>query len=71
MADDRRDARIRDAVRRERHVSVLGQLTDRDLKELGVWLGDRRKLLANIAELSASGASPMATAPAPRGDGRY
>ncbi|MGY3341236.1 hypothetical protein ACVWZ4_007424 [Bradyrhizobium sp. USDA 4472] len=52
-------------------VSVLGQLTDRDLKELGVWLGDRRKLLANIAELSASGASPMATAPAPSGDGRY
>ena len=48
-------------------VSVLGQLTDRDLKELGVSLGHRRKLLANIAELSASGARPMATAPAPRG----
>ncbi|MBR0883000.1 class 3 adenylate cyclase [Bradyrhizobium japonicum] len=50
-------------------VSVLGHLTDRDLKELGVSLGHRRKLLATIAELpAASGARPMATAPAARDD---
>ena len=42
-------------------VSVLGHLTDRDLKEMGVSLGHRRKLLATIAELPvAAGAGPMA-----------
>jgi hypothetical protein len=33
-------------------VSVLGHLTDRDLEEMGVSLGHRRKLLATIAERS-------------------
>ena len=42
-------------------VSVLGHLTDRDLKEMGVSLGHRRKLLATIAELPVTaGAGPMA-----------
>ena len=30
--------------------SVLGELTDQDLKELGVVLGDRRKMLRAIAD---------------------
>lgn len=33
-------------------ISVLCHLTDQDLKELGVSLGHRRKMLAVIAELS-------------------
>ncbi|MCP1975475.1 MULTISPECIES: hypothetical protein [Bradyrhizobium] len=32
-------------------ISVLRHLTDQDLKELGVSLGHRRKMLAAIAEL--------------------
>jgi class 3 adenylate cyclase/tetratricopeptide (TPR) repeat protein len=35
-------------------VSVLPHLTDQDLKELGVSLGHRRKMLAAIAELAGS-----------------
>src|SRR5262249_42054453 len=43
-------------------VSVLRYLTDQDLKEIGVPLGPRRKLLAAIAELGASApASPQPT----------
>ena len=38
-------------------ISVLSHLTDQDLKELGVSLGHRRKILAAIAEL-APGAVP-------------
>src|SRR6516162_8006058 len=39
--------------------SVLPYLTDQDLKELGVSLGHRRKMLAAIAELAdAAPASP-------------
>jgi class 3 adenylate cyclase len=34
--------------------SVRRDLTDQDLKELGVFLGDRRKLLRAIAELDAA-----------------
>src|SRR5512143_2675417 len=51
--------------------SVLPDLTDQDLKDLGVVLGDRRKLLRAIASLdvlekSATAAAPMANrAPAP------
>ena len=33
--------------------SVLRDLTDQDLKDLGVALGDRRKMLRAIGELSA------------------
>jgi class 3 adenylate cyclase len=42
-------------------VSVLRDLTDQDLKDLGVVLGDRRKMLRAIAELDAA----LADAPAP------
>ena len=43
-------------------ISVLRHLTDQDLKELGVSLGHRRKMLAAIAEMGNSFAAP---APAP------
>jgi hypothetical protein len=42
--------------------SVLRDLTDQDLKELGVSLGHRRKMLRAIAELA--GASPTSPQPA-------
>ena len=41
--------------------SVLGDLTDQDLKDLGVVLGDRRKLLRAIGEI---GGAPVTAAPA-------
>src|SRR5215468_5652880 len=43
-------------------VSVLRHLTDQDLKELGVSLGHRRKMLVAIAELA--GAAPTRSPPA-------
>jgi class 3 adenylate cyclase len=43
-------------------ISVLRHLTDQDLKELGVSLGHRRKMLAAIPELTGAAA---ATTPAP------
>jgi SAM domain (Sterile alpha motif) len=46
-------------------VSVLRHLTDQDLKELGVSLGHRRKMLAAIIEL-AVGAPPQQAASPPR-----
>jgi hypothetical protein len=42
-------------------VSVLPHLTDQDLKDMGVLLGHRRKMLAAIGDLS----SRPAAAPAP------
>jgi len=45
--------------------SILGDLTDQDLKDLGVLLGDRRKLLRAIAEFDrpeATAAPPAAAA---------
>jgi SAM domain (Sterile alpha motif) len=39
-------------------VSVLPHLTDQDLKDIGVSLGHRRKILAAVAELP--GKSPSA-----------
>jgi D-threo-aldose 1-dehydrogenase len=45
-------------------VSVLRDLTDQDLKDLGVVLGDRRKMLRAIAALDGA-AGPAPTAPAP------
>ena len=42
-------------------VSVLRHLTDQDLKDIGVLLGHRRKLLAAIAELA--GTAPAAPQP--------
>jgi class 3 adenylate cyclase len=46
-------------------VSVLRHLTDQDLKELGISLGHRRKLLAAVAEMTGTGtaAPTMATEP--------
>jgi class 3 adenylate cyclase/predicted ATPase len=43
-------------------VTVLRHLTDQDLKEIGVSLGHRRKILASIAELA--GAAPIRSQPA-------
>ena len=48
--------------------SVLRDLTDEDLKELGVVLGDRRKLLRAMAELNGvdkGTPKPAATAATP------
>src|SRR5215471_276112 len=42
-------------------VSILRDLTDQDLKDVGVPLGHRRKMLRSIAELS--GAAPAAPQP--------
>jgi len=39
-------------------VSVLAYLTDQDLKELGVSLGHRRKMLAAIAALAGGSGPP-------------
>ena len=56
----------------ENHIdfSVLRELTDQDLKELGVVLGDRRKMLRAIADIDAiekSGpAAPVAATAAQR-----
>src|SRR6516162_8584135 len=41
-------------------LSVLPDLTDQDLKELGVVLGDRRKILRAISQLTSS---PQTTVP--------
>jgi class 3 adenylate cyclase len=43
-------------------IEVLSELTDQDLKELGVSLGHRRKMLRAIAELA--GAAPTSPQPA-------
>ncbi len=51
-------------------VSVLRYLTDQDLKDIGILLGHRRKMLAAIAELAgappAMGEPPATAAPKPR-----
>ena len=44
-------------------VSVLPHLTDQDLKDIGVALGHRRKILAAITEFA--GAAPAASKPVP------
>jgi hypothetical protein len=41
-------------------VSVLRHLTDQDLKDIGVALGHRRKMLAAIAELVGAVQAPAA-----------
>src|SRR5262249_2799091 len=38
-------------------VSVLGHLTDQDLKDIGIPLGHRRKILAAIGELTGAAAA--------------
>jgi hypothetical protein len=42
--------------------SVLRDVTDQDLKDLGVVLGDRRKLLRAIASLETDNSAPAAVA---------
>jgi class 3 adenylate cyclase/predicted ATPase len=46
--------------------SVLRDLTDQDLKDLGVILGDRRKMLRAIGELAAASPALPATSAEPR-----
>src|SRR5215471_15887346 len=49
-------------------VSVLPHLTDQDLRDMGVMLGHRRKILAAIGELSSkSGATPAPATGTPVG----
>ena len=43
-------------------VSVLRHLTDQDLKDIGVLLGHRRKMLAAIAELVRGIQAPLQSA---------
>jgi len=50
-------------VENEIDVSVLRHLTDQDLKDIGVPLGHRRKMLAAIGELTP--AAPAKPVPAP------
>jgi class 3 adenylate cyclase len=45
--------------------SVLPDLTDQDLKEIGVILGHRRKILRAIANLEIEGSLPAAASAAP------
>ena len=49
-------------------LSVLGDLTEQDLKDLGVLLGHRRKMRRAIAELDGVAPAPAETAtePVPR-----
>jgi class 3 adenylate cyclase/tetratricopeptide (TPR) repeat protein len=46
-------------------VSVLRHLTDQDLKDIGIPLGHRRKLLAAISELGSAASAPETVKPAP------
>ena len=46
-------------------VDVLPDLTDQDLKELGVLLGDRRRLLRAIAALGSASAAESSPVPVP------
>lgn len=50
-------------------ISVLPDLTDADLKELGVVLGDRRKMLRAIAELGNDRAAPSVAEAVPQNTG--
>src|SRR6201993_3023858 len=43
-------------------LSVLRDLTEQDLKDLGVVLGDRRKMLRAIAELAVAAGQPEESA---------
>ena len=46
-------------------LSVIGDLTEQDLKDLGVLLGHRRKILRAIAELDGVAPAPIETATEP------
>jgi class 3 adenylate cyclase len=47
-------------------VTVLRHLTDQDLKEIGVSLGHRRKILASIAELAGDAPTRFQSPPEPK-----
>ena len=47
-------------------ISVLSELSDQDLKELGVVLGDRRKMLRAVRELVAVEPVEVGQPPSPR-----
>src|SRR6476646_5871184 len=44
-------------------ISVLPHLTDQDLKDIGVLLGHRRKMLAAIAKLVGAAQTPVQSVP--------
>jgi hypothetical protein len=46
-------------------ISVLPDLTEQDLKDVGVLLGHRRKMLRAISELAGTGTTMLPPAPAP------
>ena len=54
--DFARHVRVRPALCRNRidDVSILRDLTDQDLKDIGVPLGHRRKMLRAIAEMAGA-----------------
>jgi class 3 adenylate cyclase len=45
-------------------VSILRDLTDQDLKDIGVPLGHRRKMLRGIAEMAGTASTQMKSGPA-------
>src|SRR5262249_44730945 len=49
-------------------LSILQDLTDQDLKDIGVVLGDRRRILRAIAELTVSATPQPAAAPESKRD---
>jgi len=51
-------------------LSILRDLTDQDLKELGVLLGHRRKMLRAIAGLGAAAIAPTSSAAQPKTESR-
>src|SRR5215475_9834954 len=51
-------------------LSVLRDLTEQDLKDMGVLLGHRRKMLRAIAKLGGVAAAPTGTATEPASHGQ-
>ena len=48
--------------------SVLPDLTDQDLKDIGILLGHRRKLLRAIAEITGATQQRLSSSPNPNGN---
>ena len=67
LARKARHARVRCFAENKIDLSVLPHLTDQDLKDIGVPLGHRRKMLAAISEVAADTASePKVFEPEPK-----